>query len=51
MIKINLDRDLPAAIIGPVIAPINANQQPLNNVRLFFMVDQLKGSFGSLSEG
>jgi hypothetical protein len=33
-------------MIGPVIAPMNANQQPLKKVRLFFVVDQLKGSFG-----
>jgi hypothetical protein len=42
---------IPAAMIGPVIAPINANQQPLKKVRLFFVVYQLKGSFGSLIEG
>lgn len=45
------DRYIPAAMIGPVIAPINANQQPLKKVRLFFVVDQFRGSFGSFIEG
>lgn len=45
------DRYIPAAMIGPVIAPINANQQPLKKVKLFFAEDQLRGSFGSFIEG